>query len=43
MTELEKSGRTYEEILEFLKSDFKRDNNQPKQKRIYKKGLNEAL
>lgn len=37
MNELEKSGRTYEEILEFLKSAPKRDNNQPNQKRKYTK------
>lgn len=33
--ELENSGRTYEEVLEFLKSAPKRNTTQPKTKRKY--------
>lgn len=35
MGELENSGRTYEEVLEFLKSAPKRNTTQPKTKRKY--------
>lgn len=36
LTELDNSGRTYEEVLEFLKSAPKRNVSEPKAKRKYK-------